>query len=69
MNQHLCFKLLSKMVLTKDELSAKIGDRIKEIRKSKNISQAELGRLCEKDKQHIELIDCLLYTSPSPRDA
>ncbi len=45
------------MVLTKNELSVKIGGKIKEIRKAKNISQAELGRLCEKDKQHIELIE------------
>ena len=45
------------MALTKDELSVKIGNRIKELRKAKGISQAELGRLCEKDKQHIELIE------------
>ncbi|PHR43742.1 MAG: transcriptional regulator [Fluviicola sp.] len=44
-------------MLTKKELSAKIGDRIKQIRNEKKISQAELGRLCEKDKQHIELIE------------
>ena len=44
-------------MLSKKELSAKIGDRIKKIRNEKGISQAELGRLCEKDKQHIELIE------------
>ena len=44
-------------MLTKEELSVKIGNRIKELRKAKGISQAELGRLCEKDKQHIELIE------------
>ncbi|MCL6275001.1 helix-turn-helix transcriptional regulator [Muricauda sp. 2012CJ35-5] len=27
------------------------------MRKEKGISQAELGRLCNKDKQHIELIE------------
>ncbi len=44
-------------MLTKKELSSKIGERIKHIRGIKGISQAELGRLCEKDKQHIELIE------------
>ena len=44
-------------MLTKQELSIKIGSRIKQLRKDRNISQAELGRLCERDKQHIELIE------------
>jgi transcriptional regulator with XRE-family HTH domain len=44
-------------MLTKQELSIKIGNRIKQLRKQKNISQAELGRLCGRDKQHIELIE------------
>lgn len=44
-------------MLTRQELSIKIGDRIKQLRKDRNISQAELGRLCERDKQHIELIE------------
>ncbi|UII75457.1 helix-turn-helix domain-containing protein [Flagellimonas sp. HMM57] len=44
-------------MLTKKELSIKIGDRIKQLRKDRNISQAELARLCERDKQHIELIE------------
>ncbi|WP_229418525.1 helix-turn-helix domain-containing protein [Flagellimonas chongwuensis] len=44
-------------MLTKQELSIKIGNRIKQLRKDKNISQAELGRLCGRDKQHIELIE------------
>jgi len=43
--------------LTKQELSIKIGNRIKQLRKDRNISQAELGRMCERDKQHIELIE------------
>lgn len=44
-------------MFSKRELSGKIGERIKKIRNEKHISQAELGRLCEKDKQHIELIE------------
>jgi putative transcriptional regulator len=44
-------------LLTKKEFSEKIGLRIKQLRKIKNISQAELGRLCLKDRQHIELIE------------
>lgn len=44
-------------MFTRQELSIKIGDRIKQLRKERNISQAELGRLCERDKQHIELIE------------
>lgn len=44
-------------MLTKQELSIKIGNRIKQLRKNRNISQAELGRMCQKDKQHIELIE------------
>ena len=48
---------MTQLVLSKQELSVKIGDRIKKIRNEKGISQAELGRMCEKDKQHIELIE------------
>jgi len=44
-------------MLTKQELSIKIGERIKQLRKERNISQAELGRMCGRDKQHIELIE------------
>ena len=44
-------------MLKKNELSERIGNRIKELRGEKGISQAELGRICEKDKQHIELIE------------
>ncbi len=44
-------------MLTKKEFSEKIGLRIKQLRKTKGISQAELGRLCLKDRQHIELIE------------
>lgn len=44
-------------MLTKQDLSKKIGARIKQLRSERNISQAELARLCNKDKQHIELIE------------
>jgi len=44
-------------LLSKDELGSLIGDRIKKIRVAKGISQSELSRLCEKDRQHIELIE------------
>ncbi len=44
-------------MLTKGELSAKVGEQIKLLRLEQNISQAELGRLCDKDRQHIELIE------------
>lgn len=44
-------------MLTKKELSEKIGLKIKQLRVDKGISQAELGRLCMKDRQHIELIE------------
>lgn len=43
--------------LTKDELSNKIGQRIKELRSELGISQAELARRINKDPQHIELIE------------
>lgn len=44
-------------MLTREELSIKIGRRIKQLRKDRNITQAELGRMCHRDKQHIELIE------------
>jgi transcriptional regulator with XRE-family HTH domain len=44
-------------VFSKKEFSEKIGLRIKQLRILRNISQAELGRLCLKDRQHIELIE------------
>ena len=47
----------TKHILTKSELSKKIGAKIKIVRKQKGISQAELARLCDKDRQHIELIE------------
>ena len=44
-------------MLKKEELSGRIGKQIKKLRTAKNISQAELGRLCDKDRQHIGLIE------------
>lgn len=44
-------------MLSKKEFSEKIGLRIKQLRTLRNISQAELGRLCLKDRKHIELIE------------
>lgn len=44
-------------ILSKDDLSAKIGSRIKAIRTKMEVSQSELSRLCNKDRQHIELIE------------
>lgn len=43
--------------LNKQELSQKVGERIKAIRSGLGISQAELARRCNKDSQHIELIE------------
>jgi putative transcriptional regulator len=43
--------------LSKQQLSDKIGEKIKSIRTALSISQSELGRRCGKDKQHIELIE------------
>lgn len=44
-------------ILSKNDFTQKLGNRIKEIRISKSISQSELSRLCGKDRQHIELIE------------
>lgn len=43
--------------MEKLELAKLIGNNIKRLRKEKGISQAELGRLCFKDKQAIEKIE------------
>ncbi len=43
--------------LSKDELSKKIGERIKTLRSDLGINQAELARRTNKDPQHIELIE------------
>lgn len=43
--------------LSKLELSQKVGERIKLVRSGLGISQAELARRCNKDSQHIELIE------------
>ena len=51
MNNH------AKKLLSKEEVCKIIGENVKNIRIGKGISQAELARLCEKDRQHIELIE------------
>lgn len=43
--------------MKKQELSKKIGDNIKRIRKKQGITQAELARRCFKDKQAMEKIE------------
>jgi transcriptional regulator with XRE-family HTH domain len=43
--------------LTKEQLSQKIGEKIRHVRLELNITQVELARRCEKDKQHLELIE------------
>ena len=43
--------------MDKQELAKKIGNNIKKLRKTKGISQTELGLLCYKDKQAIEKIE------------
>jgi transcriptional regulator with XRE-family HTH domain len=43
--------------LSKEQLSHKIGVQIKFYRNQLGISQSELARRCDKDKQHIELIE------------
>ncbi|XOV66379.1 MAG: helix-turn-helix domain-containing protein [Fluviicola sp.] len=47
----------SREILSKERFNQKIGERIKEIRMEKGISQSDLARLCDKDRQHIELIE------------
>jgi putative transcriptional regulator len=44
-------------IFTKEQLSLKIGEQIKNLRQKMGISQAELARRCDKDKQHMELIE------------
>ena len=43
--------------MDKTFFSLKLGERIKQLRRENNISQSELARRCNKDKQHIELIE------------
>ena len=42
---------------SKEQLSLKIGEQIKHFRQQLGISQAELARRCDKDKQHMGLIE------------
>lgn len=43
--------------MTKDDLKTKIGQRVIELRSSKGLSQSDLARVCEKDRQAIEKIE------------
>lgn len=43
--------------MTKEILQQKIGQRIKQLRSKKGMSQADLARVCEKDRQAIEKIE------------
>lgn len=43
--------------MTKDELKAKIGKRIIELRTQKGWSQSDLARVCNKDRQAIEKLE------------
>lgn len=43
--------------MERDELLRKLGDRIRELRLEKGMSQAELARQCGKDPQSIERIE------------
>lgn len=44
-------------VISREKLATKLGERIKEIRLEKDLSQAELARRSGKDRQHLELIE------------
>jgi transcriptional regulator with XRE-family HTH domain len=41
----------------KQDLNKKIGKRIVEMRKKKGLSQSELARACEKDRQWIDRLE------------
>lgn len=43
--------------MDKRTFTVKLGSRIRKVREGLGISQSELARKCEKDRQHIELIE------------
>ncbi len=43
--------------MTKEELKKKIGKRIVELRTQKELSQSDLARACNKDRQAIEKLE------------
>ena len=45
------------VIMEKSEFLKKLGDNIKKLRQEKGISQAELARLCEKERASIERIE------------
>ncbi|MEZ4721951.1 MAG: helix-turn-helix transcriptional regulator [Flavobacteriales bacterium] len=53
--------------MDKREFTTKLGDQIRKLREQNGLSQSELARRCDKDRQHIELIEngkttCTSYT-------
>lgn len=44
-------------VLRKDQFLKKLGKHVIELREKKNLSQAELARACDKDRQNIERLE------------
>jgi putative transcriptional regulator len=45
------------VIISKTELSKRIGQRIKELRAEKGLTQTELSKRMNKDRQHIEMIE------------
>jgi putative transcriptional regulator len=43
--------------MTKEELAAKIGNRIIFLREKKGMSQAKLAKACQRDRQYMERIE------------
>ena len=43
--------------MDKQTFTVQLGVRIREIRESLGVSQSELARRCDKDRQHIEMIE------------
>ena len=51
-----------------NNFNKKLGLRIRELRLAKGIKQSELADMLDMERSNLTRI-CLLYTSPSPRDA
>lgn len=45
------------LVMDKQTFTTKLGIRIREVREGLGVSQSELARRCDKDRQHIEMIE------------
>jgi putative transcriptional regulator len=60
MTFHLSYSSMAKdkhKAKEKAEFALKLGKRIVQVRKEKGVSQAELARLCFKDKQSIQRVE------------